>query len=258
MNLRSFHIGASCSFQDKNFWDIFCYNTCFIGNWMTRKVRPLKMPTDGTFSQINVILSPGEDRCYTDVFKILQVEIHWGQSDVTNYLRLKSENDRLKLYLDLFRKGLIRAAQFKDIDLDVLIGLVEEFEARGCRNEWLFKSKTIRERNIKIDFVRSFTSYAFELKLHLYDLKKNLIAEKTVFKIYPDDIFVQGLFHRIVQQGDNLFIDDTLDRHVFSFCLEDLQQGFIQETLLLEYKKQYIYDPDCEKYQRIEWRYKQV
>lgn len=112
MNLNSFCIKASRSFPDKNFWDIFDYNTSFIDTWLTRKVWHLKLPTDGTFSQINVVISPGEDRCYTNIFKTLNVEIHWDQTDVDKYLGIKDESERTKLYLDLLRTGLRRASQF--------------------------------------------------------------------------------------------------------------------------------------------------
>lgn len=257
MKLRSINIVARSEFQDRNFWDIFNYNTDFIGNWMSRKVRLLKLPTDGTFNQINVVLSPYDDRCYTDVFRILQVEYHFSQEDIQNYLSLKNEDDRLNFYIELLKKGLRRAAQYKDINLDVLIALVEEFQNNEYRNEWLFKSKTIRERNIRVVFMRCFTTYAFELKLYLYDKKNKLIAEKTVFKIYPDEIFVQGLFHSITKDSNHLYIDNTFDRHVLSFSLNDLERGIIKEVLLNEEKKKYIYDREDETYRRIEWRYKQ-
>lgn len=108
MNLRSINVIASSKNSDKNFWHIFNYNTDFIGNWMTRNVRPLKMHTDGTFDQINIVLSPYEDRCYTDMFKILQVEFHWSQKDMANYLSLINEDDRLSFYIELLKKGLKR------------------------------------------------------------------------------------------------------------------------------------------------------
>lgn len=255
MNLRSINVIASSKNSDKNFWHIFNYNTDFIGNWMTRKVRPLKMHTDGTFDQINIVLSPYEDRCYTDMFKILQVEFHWSQKDMANYLSLINEDDRLSFYIELLKKGLKRAALCKEIDLATLIALVEEFQNNGYRNEWLFKSKTIRERNIKVVFMRYLTTYAFELKLHLYDLKNNLIAERTVFKIYPNDVYFRGLFNNITMDSKFLYINNSFQKPVLSFCLQDLENGVIKETLLHEDTKQYVYNADDDIYCRIEWRY---
>ncbi len=54
MNIRYIYIGSDTTFPDKDFWNIFCYNTRFISNWMSRKVRLLKIPTDGTFNHISV------------------------------------------------------------------------------------------------------------------------------------------------------------------------------------------------------------
>ncbi len=120
---------------------------------------------------------------------ILLMPLHWTEKDLVQYLNMKDKNDRISLYLDLLREGLKKAALIKEIHIDELFSMIDSFQEGGCMNEWLFKTKTIRARNIRTVFICYFTTYAFELKLFLHDNNKNLLAEKKVFRVYPDEVF---------------------------------------------------------------------
>lgn len=254
MNIRYIYIGSDTTFPDKDFWNIFCYNTRFISNWMSRKVRLLKIPTDGTFNHISVYISPKEDKCKVDGKGIFLVPLHWIEEDIVQYLNMKDENERISLYLDLLREGLKKAAQIKEIHIIELLSMIDSFQEGGCKNEWLFKSKTIRERNIRTVFFCYFTTYAFELKLFLYDNKKNLIAEKIVFRIYPDEVFFQSFISQVTVDEDFLYIDTNFGKHLLSFRIRDLENGMIRETLLYEGIKKYAYDSELRDYRLIEWK----
>ncbi len=190
MNLRYISITCDCNCSFTNeFVNIFAYNTRFICNWMSKNVRKLKIPTDGTFNHINVVVSTNENSCRISSQNTLRVTIHWTEKNIEEYLTLRDEGKRIQLYLNLLRKGLIRAADFYDIHLNELLSLIDVFQQNGCKNEWLLKSTYNKDWNLRIMFTCHFSTSDFKLKLTLSDSKKNKIAEKIVFRIYPDEIF---------------------------------------------------------------------
>ena len=252
MNLRYLYIGSDHSFP-KDFWNIFAYNTRFISNWMSKNVRKLKIPTNGTFNHINVLISRNEAQCRRCAPGILEITTQWTEKDVKKYLELKDEKKRILLYLELLKNGLIRAAEVEDIHIDELLALIDTFQQNGCKNEWLLKSMHIKEWNIRLKFTCHFSTYDFKLFLTLYDKSKKQIAQKEVFQIYPDEIFFAKEIRKVAIEENKLFIDDFLDKHFMSFDLNLLKDGIIEGTILDEHIKKFMYEANAEEYKRIQW-----
>lgn len=252
MNLRYIYLGCDYSFSEE-FEDIFSYNTRFISNWMSQNVRKLKIPTDGTFNHINVVISTNEDSCKRCAPSIFEITIHWTEQDIKEYQALRDENKRIQLYLDLLRKGLVRVADYYDIHIDELLSLINVFQQNGCKNEWLLRSMFIKEWNVRLKFTCHFSTSDFRLKLTLYDKKKNPIAERVVFRIYPDEVFFSSELRKVIVEDNKLYINDFLDKHFMSFDLNLLKDGIIEGKLLDDNIKKYIYESNVEKYDRIQW-----
>lgn len=252
MNLRYIYLGSDDSFST-DFEDIFTYNTRFISNWMSKNVRKLKIPTDGTFNHINVCISLNESKCIVVSPSILEVTIQWTKKDYLDYLSLKDVSKRVVLYLQILSEGLHIAAQFKNIHIGDLNNLIDDFRNNGYKNEWLFKSLQIKNYGIKLKIMCHFTTYDFNVKVYLWDNSGELLAEKVVFRIYPDEVFFSRLFRKISLDDVNLYINNFLDKHTMSFDLQDLSHGIINETLLYDAIKQYAYNPHEEKYKKIQW-----
>ena len=125
MKIQYIYLGSDTTFPNKDFWNTFCYNTRFISNWMSRKVRLKKISTDGTFNHISVYISPKEDKCKVDGKGIFLVPLHWIEEDIVQYLNMKDENERISLYLDLLREGLKKAAQIKEIHIIELLSIIQ-------------------------------------------------------------------------------------------------------------------------------------
>lgn len=252
MNLRYIYIGCDNTFS-KDFHNIFAYNTRFISNWMSKNVRKLKIPTNGSFNHINILISKNESQSKICSPNILEITTQWSSQDIKDYLELKDENNRIDLYIKLLKNGLKRAAEFEYIHIDELLSLVARFQQNGCKNEWQLKSMYIKEWNIRLKITCHFSTYDFKLFLVLYDKSKKTIAQKEIFRIYPDEIFFADVIRKIVVEGNKLFINDNLDNHFMSFDLDLLKDGIIEEKLLCDSIKKFMYEANVEEYKRIQW-----
>ena len=252
MNLRCIYLGSDFTFP-KEFWTTFCYNTRFITHWMSRNVRKLKISTDGTFKQLSVLISRDEDHSKQDIMEDFYTTIQWTDADVEKYLAMKDEKERIQLYLSILRDGLSRISIVKEIPIDRLFALIDTFEQNGCKHEWQFKSMYLKDWGVRLKFTCHFTTYDFQLRLTLFNKQKKVIVSKSVFRIYPDENWYWKDLRKVVVEGDKLYINDSLNEHFLMFDLNKLQQGIIEETLLNENKKQFLYEANVEKYKRIQW-----
>lgn len=251
MTLRSIYIGSDDLTFSTEFNSVFWYNTEFINNWMSRNVRKLKIPTEG-FNHVSVFVSLNEDSCSLSNF--LQVKLHWTNSFVEKFLATKNEHERTRIYLDALREGLIRASKLYDIHIDELLGLVDEFQKNDCKNEWQLRSMILNEWNVRLKFTCHLTINDFRLVLTLFNKKKDLIAQKVVFRVYPDKVFWGRKIRKVIATENMLYVDDFLDKHFLSFDLNELRNGIIEEILLDEEIKKYLYEANVEKYNKIQWK----
>lgn len=254
MNIRYINLYSDrlCTL-DEDFRHTFNFNCRFICNWMSRNVRKLKLPTDGTFKFISIDITNRDVQSRLLAENVFSVPMKWTENDMNTYLSMKEENTRILFYIDLLKQGFIEAAKVKDIHLDELNSLLETFVENGCKNEWLFKSVRLKDYGVILKFNCVFHTYDFELILTVYDLKKNKLAEKVIFKTYPDEIFYSREIRKIVIEGDTLFINDDFDHHFLSIDLPKLKEGIIDETILNEDKKPYIFTDDTPDYKRLRW-----
>lgn len=255
MNLSLIYIGCDNLTFPKEFCSIFWYNTEFINNWISKNVRKLKISTDG-FNRIIVFVTKNESSYKTCTYlstERLQIKTHWTDQDIEKYLATSNEHERIMIYLNTLKEGLVRASKHYEIHIDKLLGLLDEFERIGCKNEWLLRSMILKEWNVRLKFTCQLTTSDFRLLLTLYDKKKNVISQKVVFCIYPDKTFWGHNIRKVVIEENKLYINNFLDKHFLSFDLNKLKEGIIEETLLDEHIKQYLYEANVEEYNKIKW-----
>lgn len=254
MNIRYINLSVdNLSTFDANFCNIFNYNCRFISNWMSRNVRKLKIPTDGTYNFISLEITNRDIHSCLCSEKALFIPIHWTNADLENYLLLKDEGKRVLFYVELMRQGFKNAAKVKDVNLNKLNSLLDTFVEQGCRNEWQFKSIKLEKYGILLKFKCLFHTYDFELVLTVCDLKKNKLSEEIVFKIYPDEIFFSKDIRSIVIEGYTLYINDFLNRHFMSFDLNLLKNGIIKGLIINNQIKKYMYDENIDIYHKLQW-----
>jgi hypothetical protein len=184
----------------------FQLRTGFISNYLSRAIRPHRFVTDGTFNMISVALvtdNPAPARLVP--LDCLQVQLTYDRSE---YEAARSAKN-FEYYLGLFEQGFRRAAEFKEIPLDTLLLLLEQFRAGGYKNEWRHKKKLFREQDVSVALDCYFTTDDFRLVATFEQIStKKELRRCVVMKTDPDEVCFQGHFKDILMDANQFIITD--------------------------------------------------
>jgi len=226
MNLLYISIGPDIDRTSNEERYDFELRTRFISNYLSRRVRELRFKTDGTFNQIHVSLvedCPGPSAIRG--LDALQVQIKY---DRDRYKVVKGKPG-CDYYLPLFRDGFRKAADFKHIPLDDLLGLLEEFGGGGCKNEWLHKKKDFKDSGVSIALNCYFTTNHFRLVATIEQLStKARLCSGVLLETDPDEVCFQGTFKDILIDGDKVIITDAGDSPEFLIDLDSALSGSLR------------------------------
>lgn len=204
------------------FRDDFNLHSRFISNYLSVQIRKLKFLTDGTFNMIAV--SPTLDVkhvCRIVGEKALDASIFFNRRE---YEKL-TEIEKYECYLDLLQKGYSICSQYKNIPLEPLLKLHQDFRDNNYKNEWLHKKRKFKEVGIEVDLYCYFTSHYFELEIIVYDIKnKEILISGTVIRTLPNEVCFDYLFKDIVINDDYLSITSFNNKPKFSFLLDDIHR----------------------------------
>lgn len=224
MTLRyiALFMGDESGFED-GFTSQFDYNTRFISNYLSIQIRKLKYVTDGTFKMIGV--TPTLDikhTCRVVPEDALQASISFNRD---KYEKM-AEVDKYEYYLQLLEEGYRICSQYKNIPLEQLLTLHQDFRDNNFRNEWLHKKKRFKEHGIEVSLNCFFTSFDFQLKMSVYDMRsKAELASGTVIRTLPNEQHFAHYFKDIVIENNELIITEFQDRPKFKFSLPDIFDG---------------------------------
>ena len=193
--------GFGSGFGDR-FDDKFNYNTWFISNYLSLRIRKLHIPSDGPYNMFYCNISKEKDSVRIQSVNALNVKIHVEESEIDRYLNLPTEVERYEFYLSLLERGYQLASTVRSIPIDIFHKLHQEFRGGGYKNERLFKKKQLRDYGIKIELNHVLTSYSYNLFLSVYNLKGELMGRDSIYETFPDDVF----FNKNVR---HLVIDDN-------------------------------------------------
>lgn len=223
MNLRYIHIGPSMERTPNEYRYEFELRTRFISNYFSRAIRTYRFATDGTFRMIGISLvndNPEDSKLVP--LDCLRVQILY---DRFKYEEIKG-TPACEYYLRLFQEGFKKAAKFKEIPLETLLGIVEEFRAGGCKNEWRHKKKLFRELDISVALDCYFTTNDFRLVATIEQIStKRILCSGVLLQTDPDEICFQGQFKDILIRGNRIIITDGGDSQRFLIDLEQAKSG---------------------------------
>jgi len=213
----------------KEFQNAFNYNTRFIGNYLSKKIRPFKVKTDGTFNMIAVAPSKSKiEECKIVGDKALLARVRFDAA----YYNGLGPNEKNEYYLQLLELGYSLCGKNKTIPIEVLLDLHNQFRAGDYKNEWLHKKKKFKEEGIEVFLKCFFTSEEFRLEMLIIDLTKNKeVASGVVLRTEPDEVHFDRLFKDVKIEGEKLIITEYLDRPKFEFRLGDLRNGQFSYTI---------------------------
>lgn len=199
---------------DRNSYDTeYCYefdlHTKFISNYLSKRIRKFRFETDGTFNMVFVNVTPGKPKeCAIVPIDVLEAEVAFDQE---RYERIKRTTDG-EYYLEMFEEGFRKAAKCKEIPLQTLLDLIDEFQTNGCKNEWLHKRKRFKEADIEVALNCYFTTWDFTLIVTINRIStKEELCSGLLLRTDPDEICFDKEFKDILIDEENIIITDFLD-----------------------------------------------
>jgi hypothetical protein len=199
----------------------FTLHTRFISNYLSRQIRKKKywFETDGTFSMLSVEPTPSKIKeCKIVPEDALTTEVIF---DRERYEQIKGTED-CEYYLELLIKGFRKASEFKEVPLDTLLNLVNEFKENGCKNEWLHKKKRFKEQDIEVILNCYFTTLDFRLVATVNKIStKEELCSGVVIRTEPDEIYFSKMFKDILIDKESIIITDASDSPRILINLKD-------------------------------------
>ena len=255
MRLRYISLRAEYGVYDDTFFHVFMDNVRFISNYLSRRIRCFHIETDGTYDMISVSITNSQDSCSLESGNVLAVKIHFDEESLKMYLKMKEEILRFEFYLSILEKGYIIASKHKDIPLNILLDLQQEFRTGNYLNERIFKTRRINDFGIIVELFHCLSSYDYKLKINVYNSKKELIGKGVIFKTLPDETLYDKKVRNLTTDGHDLIVTDFLEKPQFVGSLTDLCKGIVKFECVDEKTKQYIpNDKNKEQFERLKWQ----
>lgn len=199
----------------------FTLHTRFISNYFSRQMRRLenRFETDGTFKMISVKPTPENPRpCRIVPEAALIVEVPFSK---TKYEQIKG-TENFEYYLELLKTGFEKASKCKEIPLNPLLQILDEFKKNGCKNEWLHKKKRFLEKDIEVRLNCFFTTFDFRLVATITKIStKEILCSGTVLRTEPDEIIFDWMFKDILINDKNIVITNSFDLPQILINLKD-------------------------------------
>lgn len=251
--LHSNNSGFDSLYGDK-FDDKFNYNTWFISNYLSLRVRKLHIPSDGIFNMFYCSITKDVDSVKVESPSALNVRLHVEEKEIEKYLSFSEEAVRYEYYLSLLERGYRLASTFRDIPINAFLELHRDFRNDGYKNERMFKKMQLRDYGIKVELHHVLSSYSYNLFLSVYDLCGNLIGRNSIYETYPDDIFFNKTVRHILIKDSKLIICDFLNHPQFVCSLEDLRKGIVKSECVDEHTREYIpNEKNAADFERLKW-----
>jgi hypothetical protein len=216
----------------------------FISNYMSIQVRKLKFETDGTYNMIGIklILNPG---FLCKIIPEYSLNVLLTSFNKESY-NLMCEIEKYEYYLSLLEEGYRIAAQYKDIPLDDLLRLHQQFRDGDYKNEWQHKRKVCKELGIDIVLNCYFRSINFQLEMVVSDRKtKKEVVKGIVLTTPPNEVCFDYKFRDIIIGSEYLIITDFFNECRFRFLISDILQGIFKV-------EEFGYDINKKEYVRID------
>lgn len=254
MRLRYISLRAEYGVYDDTFFHVFMDNVRFISNYLSRRIRIFHVETDGTYDMISVSISDSQDTCYLESGNVLTIIVHFDEKLKNKYLKMKDEKVRYEFYLSILEKGYNIASKANNIPLKLLLDLHQEFRDGNYLNEKLFKTKRIKEFGISVKLFHCLSSYNYELKIDVYNSKKELIGKGVIYQTFPDETIYAKNVRNMITDESSLIITDFIGEPQFVCSLKDLSQGIVKSECVDENTKKYIpNEKNKEQFERLKW-----
>ena len=213
MYLRYLHLGLDYNDyieRDNNLRFEFQQHTNFIDDFFSKAMSKLKYKTDGSYNMISIEVTefeikPTKLKGFGDV---IGVNLPF---DRTRYEKIKGTSD-CSYYLELLEKGFKKASEYKEIPLESLLNIIEEFKKGGCKNEWVHKKKRFKEDDLEVILNCDFTTNYFQLvaTINQVSTKRELVSG-VIIRTEVGISIHEGMYKDVLIKNDEILITDKSD-----------------------------------------------
>lgn len=228
MNLNYIAIGLDYDLYIQNNNELryeFQQHTNFIGDYFSKAIRKYKCKTDGTFNMISVELNEFNiNPCSVVPVDVLKVELPF---EINRYEKIKGTSD-CSYYLELLEKGFKKAAEFKEVPLESLLNIIEEFKQGGCKNEWVHKKKRFTEDDLEVILICDFTTNYFQLiaTVNQISTKKKLVSG-VLIRTEAGVSIHEGMYKDVLIKNNEILITDKSDSPRIQINKEKAFEGLL-------------------------------
>lgn len=204
------------------YYSVFNDHVYFISHYITKEIRRYKIETDGTFNSICIMLGKC-DMVETDFLKSLNV--HISSFDKRQY-ETSNNSDDYSYYIELFRLGFQEAAKHKNIPLELLNKILDDFIAGDYRNEWIISRYAFKDLGLRLILEGNLTTNAFEVKAYFYSIsQKRLLCSGMIARTPPNHLYFKGEFKNIRIENENIVFTDKYNCDIFIIRLDEVEKG---------------------------------
>ncbi len=218
MELRYIGLMLNVDEYPRIYRSAFLFRERYIGNFLGRRVKPLKFKTE----KYNALIMNGQhtpaERCSIVPEKSLSAPVYFDQ---VRYDSL-GPNEHHEFFLGMYIEGIEKANRDFPIPYDVLMQSIEDFRQGGYKNEWVDKRKLHRPLGLHATLLCYMDTNRFQLTL-LLERKGKTIYREPILTTLPDEIMYKGDFKELVVEGTKILIMEEYGKVTFSLDVSTLE-----------------------------------
>ncbi|WP_321438180.1 hypothetical protein [uncultured Bacteroides sp.] len=188
----------------------FQQHTNFIDDYFSKAIRKHKYRTDGTYNMISVSATEFELKStkLQGFGDVIGVNLPF---DRNRYEKIKGTED-CSYYLELLEEGFKKASEFKEIPLETLLNIIEEFKQGGYKNEWVHKKKRFKEDDLEVVLICQFTTNYFQLVATINQIStKKEVVSGVLIRTEVGVSIHEGMYKDVLVKDDEILITDKSD-----------------------------------------------
>ena len=167
----------------------FEYRSRSLCNFLERKLAKLKFKTEG-FRRICFVgksVTGSARDCYINSSKVLEVEVPF----VADAYERLSIDELQEYFIRLLGLGVHKCKTQHAIPISTILDGIDEFRSNGYLNEWVFKTKVVRDSGLKCVLRCRLTMDCFTLSVDVHRGDELVLSDEAV-RTLPDEIFFES------------------------------------------------------------------
>lgn len=202
----------------------FNYHVFFVGYFLSQQLKKKQFDTDDVYEALFITVGRNDGPDFkkdNSVWKFIEVNIRFDAAKYDN----RSESERCRYYIELYKEALVRANKVATIPLEWLLEQLDVLTEMNYIDSWKFRNMLIRPWGLKICFTATLTTNDFTIRAVVYKTGvKAPVCEGQVVRTKPDSLYFGDLTKNMRVEDGKVFIGNTRSDY-FYLDLAELSRG---------------------------------